>query len=90
MAQPFSFGFSGDDIEVDESEAKVPTTHTISTPSASIPEFAKAKSHRLEELVSAGSSSIRSISDFFAYLFIISVPICYFLKSIHFISHHTV
>jgi protein-histidine N-methyltransferase len=53
MAQPFSFGFSGDDIEVDENDAKVPTTQIKSTTSASIPEYAKAHSHRVEELVSA-------------------------------------
>jgi protein-histidine N-methyltransferase len=54
MAQPFSFGFSGDDIEDDgDAGGAIPMMQKNSTGNESdAPTQIKAQSHKVEELVS--------------------------------------
>ena len=54
MASGFSFGFSGDDIDIDESEINDEQEHTTSAAGADdpLPELIEAKKHDIGEWVS--------------------------------------
>lgn len=54
MASTFSFGFSGDDIDIDQSEINDEQEQTISTEDAgnSLPALIEAKKHEIGEWVS--------------------------------------
>lgn len=54
MASGFSFGFSGDDIDIDESEINDEQEHTTSAAGAGdpLPELIEAKKHDIGEWVS--------------------------------------
>ncbi|KAK7550575.1 hypothetical protein IWX49DRAFT_534807 [Phyllosticta citricarpa] len=63
MAHPFSFGFAGDDIDVDADMGGMPALHpapsaTYAPPSQHQPELTPARTHKLQELIDSLPSKV--------------------------------
>lgn len=64
MASAFSFGFSGDDIDIDESEISGVDESNVSLPQGSgneLPPLVEAKRHDMKEWVSLSRVSSASV-----------------------------